>query len=113
LHVFFCGHAVNFLKPNRWLGFLTSSQWLDVEYGFPLQHFLLERFRIAAIIESRIEPWFVGARVQTAATMAQLVRGVRIYGMNRGLDAGRKDVCRSALDAGHRRCRDGPRAAEG
>lgn len=72
LHVFFWGHAASFLKQQGWLGFLTSSQWLDVEYGFPLQHFLLERFRVVAIIESRIEPWFVGARVQTAATIAQL-----------------------------------------
>ncbi|MGB6176963.1 MAG: N-6 DNA methylase, partial [Methylocella sp.] len=72
LHIFFWGHALSFLKPAGWLGFLTSSQWFDVEYGFPLQHFLLNRFRIAAIIESRIEPWFVGARVQTAATLAQL-----------------------------------------
>ena len=72
LHIFFWGHAFSFLKPDGWLGFLTSSQWLDVEYGFPLQHFLLERFRIAAIIESRFEPWFIGARVQTAMTLAQL-----------------------------------------
>ncbi len=74
LHIYFWGHAVNFLKSDGWLGFLTSSQWLDVEYGFPLQYFLLERFRIAAIIESRIEPWFVGARVQTAVTVAQRER---------------------------------------
>ena len=60
------------MKPGAWLGFLTSSQWLDVEYGFPLQQFLLERFKIVAIIESRMEPWFVGARVQTAATIARL-----------------------------------------
>ena len=71
LHVFFWGHATSFLKPDGWLGFLTSSQWLDVEYGFPLQHFLLERFRVVAVIESQIEPWFVGARVQTAVTIAQ------------------------------------------
>lgn len=71
LHVFFWGHATSFLNPDGWLGFLTSSQWLDVEYGFPLQHFLLERFRIVAVIESQIEPWFVGARVQTAVTIAQ------------------------------------------
>ena len=52
------------------LGFLASSQWLDAEYGFALQSFLLENFRIDAIVESRNEPWFVGARVATVATMA-------------------------------------------
>lgn len=71
LHIYFWGHATSFLKPDGWLGFLTSSQWLDVEYGFPLQQFLLERFRIVAVIESQVEPWFVGARVQTAVTIAQ------------------------------------------
>jgi len=71
LHVFFWGHATSFLKPDAWLGFLTSSQWLDVEYGFPLQHFLLERIRVVAILESQAEPWFVGARVQTAVTIVQ------------------------------------------
>ena len=72
LHVYFWGHATNFLKPGGRLGFLTSSQWLDVEYGFALQKFLLNRFKIRAIIESRSEPWFVGARVQTAVTIAEL-----------------------------------------
>jgi hypothetical protein len=72
LHVYFWGHAVSFMKPGAWLGFLTSSPWLDVEYGFSLQQFLLERFKIVAIIESREEPWFVGARVPTAVTIAQL-----------------------------------------
>jgi len=27
----------NFLKDNGWFGFLVSSSWLDVEYGFALQ----------------------------------------------------------------------------
>lgn len=82
LHVFFWGHAVSFLRPGGCLGFLTSSQWLDVEYGFPLQHFLLERFRIVAVIESRVEPWFVGARVQTAVTIGQLEDSAEVRNAN-------------------------------
>lgn len=70
LHVYFWGHALALLKPDGRLGFLASSQWLDAEYGFALQGFLLENFRIDAIVESRNEPWFVGARVATVATMA-------------------------------------------
>lgn len=69
-HVYFWGHALSLLAPGGRLGFLASSQWLDAEYGFPLQAFLLENFRIEAIIESRNEPWFVGARVATVATLA-------------------------------------------
>ncbi len=71
LHVYFWGHALSLMKPDATLGFLASSQWLDAEYGFQLQAWLLEHFRVRAIIESREEPWFVGARVETAATIAE------------------------------------------
>jgi len=50
---------------------LTSSQWLDVEYGFRLQGWMLARFKIVAVFESLDEPWFVGARVATTATLLQ------------------------------------------
>ena len=71
LHVYFWGHALSLLKPGATLGFLASSQWLDAEYGFQLQAWLLENFCVRVIIESREEPWFVGARVETAATIAE------------------------------------------
>ena len=71
LHVYFWGHAFQFLKPGGRLGFLTSSQWLDVEYGFPLQEWILKHFRIVAIMESHGEPWFEGARVATVATILE------------------------------------------
>ena len=71
LHVYFWGHAFQFLKPGGRLGFLTSSQWLDVEYGFPLQEWIIQHFRIVAIIESQGEPWFEGARVATVATVLE------------------------------------------
>ena len=70
LHVYFWGQALALMAADARLGFLASSQWLDAEYGFALQSFLLENFRIEAIVESRDEPWFVGARVPTVATMA-------------------------------------------
>jgi methylase of polypeptide subunit release factors len=71
LHVYFWGHSFAFLKQGARLGFLTSSQWLDVEYGFALQEWLLNHFKILAIAESHAEPWFQGARVATAATIAE------------------------------------------
>jgi hypothetical protein len=71
LHCYFWPHAATFLKPNGWLCLLTSSQWLDVEYGFHLQDWILTNFKIIAIFESVTEPWFVGARVVTAATILQ------------------------------------------
>jgi predicted helicase len=69
LHIYFWPHASTFLKEDGWFGFLTSSQWLDVEYGFRLQEWILRNFAIAAIIESRDEPWFVGARIATVVTI--------------------------------------------
>lgn len=69
LHVYFWPHASGFLKDGGYYGFVTSSSWLDVEYGFALQQFLLDRFAILAIFESAVEPWFTGARVATCTTI--------------------------------------------
>jgi type I restriction-modification system DNA methylase subunit len=69
LHVYFWPHATKFLHDGGYYGFVTSSGWLDTEYGFGLQRFLLERFAVLAIFESAIEPWFTGARVATCATI--------------------------------------------
>lgn len=71
LHIYFWPHATTFLKEDGYFCFLTSSQWLDVEYGFRLQKWILKNFKIVAIIESMDEPWFVGARVVTAITILQ------------------------------------------
>ena len=71
LHCYFWPHAATFLKKDGMLGFITSSQWLDVEYGFHLQRWLLKNFEILAVLESPVEPWFVGARVATAVTIAR------------------------------------------
>ncbi len=89
LHIYFWPHAAEFLHDGGWLCLLTSSQWLDVDYGFRLQEYILRNFEIHAIYESVDEPWFVGARVVTCATvlrrqrneedrMHQLVRFVQL-----------------------------------
>ena len=69
IHCYFWPHAASFLKANGWLCLLTSSQWLDVEYGFKLQEWMLRNFEIVALFESLDEPWFVGARVATTITI--------------------------------------------
>ena len=74
LHVYFWPHAAEFLHDGGYLCLLTSSQWLDVDYGFRLQEYLLRNFEIHAIIESVDEPWFVGARVVTCATILRRQR---------------------------------------
>ena len=65
LHCYFWPAAARFLKADGMFGFLTSSSWLDVEYGFSLQAWALTHFQIVAIMESAAEPWFPDARVKT------------------------------------------------
>lgn len=74
LHVYFWPAATRFLTEGGWFGFLTSSSWLDVRYGFPLQRWVLLNFRLVAVIESVDEPWFEDARVKTAVTVLQRCR---------------------------------------
>ncbi len=69
LHCYFWPAATRFLAEGGWFGFLVSSSWLDVEYGFDLQAWVLSNFRIHAVFESNAEPWFEDARVKTCAVI--------------------------------------------
>ena len=71
LHCYFWPAAARLLKADGYFGFLTSSSWLDVEYGFALQGWMLRHFRILAVMESAAEPWFEDARVKTCVTILQ------------------------------------------
>lgn len=71
LHCYFWPAATRLLKPGGYFGFLTSSSWLDVEYGFALQGWILRHFKVLAIMESAAEPWFEDARVKTCVTILQ------------------------------------------
>jgi type I restriction enzyme M protein len=63
--------AARFLRPSGRMGIITSNAWLDVDYGYKLQRFLLAHFKIVAILESRCEPWFTEADVNTIATIVE------------------------------------------
>jgi len=69
LHCYFWPVAASLLKENGAFGFLTSSSWLDVEYGFALQGWALKHFKLVAVLESLDEPWFEDARIKTAVTI--------------------------------------------
>jgi methylase of polypeptide subunit release factors len=71
LHCYFWPHASRFLKEGAAFGFLTSGQWLDVDYGFELQRWMLQNFKIIAIMESSTERWFPDARVKTCITILE------------------------------------------
>ena len=124
LHCYFWPAATRLLKPGGYFGFLTSSSWLDVEYGFALQRWLLRHFRILTVMESAAEPWFEDARVKTCATilqrcddeaprMANRVRFVRfkrkladIIGVPPGQDTEAEDARQGAVDALRKRILD-------
>ena len=53
------------------MGIVTSNAWLDVGFGFDLQRFFLNNFKIIAILESRCEPWFEQAAVNTVVTIIE------------------------------------------
>ncbi len=59
------------LKEEGRLGFVTSNAWLDVGYGHELQKFFLNYFKIVGIIESRCEPWFLAASVNTVVIIVE------------------------------------------
>ena len=74
LHCYFWPTAAGLLKEDGYFGFLTSSSWLDVEYGFALQGWILRNFKVLAVMESLDEPWFPDARIKTAVTILQRCR---------------------------------------
>ncbi|MGH7813932.1 MAG: HsdM family class I SAM-dependent methyltransferase [Candidatus Binataceae bacterium] len=71
LYCYFWPAAAKLLSEGTYFGFLTSSSWLDVEYGFQLQKWMLDNFKLVAVMESDAEPWFEDARVKTCVTILQ------------------------------------------
>lgn len=70
-YVYLFWHAAAFLKPGGRMGIVTSNAWLDVGFGYGLQKFFLNNFKIVAILESRCEPWFDQAAVNTIVTIVE------------------------------------------
>lgn len=64
-------HAASHLKDGGRMGFITSNSWLDVAYGYELQKFFLNKFKLIAICESRCEPWFEQSAINTVFTILE------------------------------------------
>jgi len=67
-------HTSSHLQEGGRMGFVTSNAWLDVAYGYELQRFFLNNFKIVAILESRCEPWFEDSAVNTIVTILERCR---------------------------------------
>ncbi len=51
IYGYFITHATAFLDDGGKLGFIISDRWLDTQYGTDLQRFLLENYKIQAVIK--------------------------------------------------------------
>lgn len=51
IYVYFITHATEFVSDDGSLGFIVSDRWLDTQYGEDLQDFILENYRIRALIQ--------------------------------------------------------------
>ena len=71
IYALFFLHGAAFVKEDGYLGLLTHSSWVDVDYGKYLQEFFLKHFKIVAILEPQVEHWFPAVDVNTSITILQ------------------------------------------
>ncbi len=83
LHAYFLLHSLAFLRPRGRLGFVMPNSWLDIAYGAALKRFLLDHFRVLAIIESAVERWFAGASVNTCILILERADDAAVRADNR------------------------------
>lgn len=65
LYVYYLMHTASFLKEGGRLGYVISSSWLDVSFGTGLQKYLLDFFKIIAIIDHQKVRSFETALINT------------------------------------------------
>lgn len=71
IFAYFFIHGTKFLKDGGYFGFIVSNSWLDVDYGKGLQEHFLNYYKIVAIIDSKVERWFVDADINTCIVILQ------------------------------------------
>ena len=71
LYAYFFFHSLAFLREGGRLGFVVPNGWLDVAYGGTLKQFMLDHFRIVAVVESAVERWFPAAGVNTCLVILE------------------------------------------
>lgn len=90
LYVYYLMHTAAFLKEGGRLGYVISSSWLDVAYGAGLQKFLLDNFKIIAVIDNQKVRSFETASINTVILILEkysdheereknIVRFIRVY----------------------------------
>jgi len=84
IYVHFLIHASRFLKEKGRMAFILPSNFLDVNYGVALKNFLIDNFRIAAIILfSKAETLFLNVLTTTCIVLLEKKKnkngGVRFF----------------------------------
>jgi len=90
LYVYYLMHTAAFLKEGGRLGYVISSSWLDVAFGAGLQKFLLDNFKIIAVIDNQKVRSFETASINTVILILErcsdpeereknTVRFIRVY----------------------------------
>ncbi len=71
LYVYFYERGLQLLSPNGIHTFICSNSWLDVNYGAPLQKYLLDNTASAVICHSEAEREFESADINTIVSILQ------------------------------------------
>lgn len=83
LHAHFFVHGTTFLREGGRFGFVVPNSWLDVAYGERLKQYLLDHYKVLALIESNVERWFAQAKVNTCLIVLEKCRDQDDRGLNR------------------------------
>jgi len=70
IYTYWIMHATNFLKEGGRLGMIISNTWLQTDYGIGFGNFLLDNFRVKAIIDIG-RKLFKGALTTTCIVLAE------------------------------------------
>lgn len=70
IYTYWIMHATDFLKEDGRLGMIISNTWLQTDYGIGFGSFLLDNFRIKAIIDTALK-LFKDALVTTCIVLAE------------------------------------------
>jgi len=70
IYTYWIMHATDFLKPEGRLGMIISNTWLQTDYGIGFGNFLLDNFRVKAIIDFAAK-LFEGALITTCIVLAE------------------------------------------
>jgi hypothetical protein len=70
IYTYWIMHATNFLKEGGRLGMIISNTWLQTDYGIGFGNFLLDNFRVKAIIDIS-RKLFKGALTTTCIVLAE------------------------------------------